>query len=107
MTAHTKPEGYYGDPESMLPDEVFPEITDEQVKLREDVRAKHQANVDSIQRRGLHDRIVAKLHHWAVLEEAGFPLGRGDKAEVVLLQTMLAEVREEMEACGQPLGSEE
>ncbi len=70
-------------------------------KLREDVRAKHQANVDAIKRRGMHDRIVAKLHHWAALEEAGFPLGRGDRAEVVLLKTMLAEVVEEMEAASQ------
>ncbi len=81
--------------------EVFPELTDEQVELREDVRAQHQSNVDSIKRRGLHDRIVAKLHHWEILEEAGYPLERGDKAEVVLLKTMLAEVREEMEACAQ------
>ncbi len=65
------------------------------------MRAKHQANVDAIQRRGLHDRVVAKLRHWEVLEEAGYPLERGDRAEVVLLQTMLAEVREEMEAAGQ------
>ncbi len=98
---NTKPAGYYGDPASILPDEVFPEITDKQAALREKVRAKHQANVDAIQRRGLHDRIVAKLRHWEVLEEGGYPLERGDRAEVVLLQTMLAEVREEMEAAGQ------
>ncbi len=101
--SNLKPAGYYGDdPESMRPDDVLPELTEEQVDLREDARAQHQANVDAIQRRGLHARIVAKLRHWELLEGGGYPLERGDKAEVVLLKTMLAEVREEMEACGQP-----
>ena len=99
-----KPIGYYGPEESMRPDrekEIFPELTDEQVDLREKARTQHQANVESIQRRGLHDRVVAKLRHWEVLEEAGYPLERGDKAEVVLLKTMLVEIVEEMEAAGQ------
>jgi hypothetical protein len=86
--------------ESISPDEVFPELTDEQVELREDARAKHQSSVDAIKRRGLHERIVAKLDHWSLLEKAGYPLDRGDRAEVVLLQTMLAEVVE-MEAAEQ------
>ena len=104
MTQHTKPEGYYGDPASMLPDKsgLFPELTEEQVALRESERARHQANVDSIQRRGLHERIVAKLRHWEVLEGGGYPMGLADKAEVVLLKTMLAEVVQDMEAAGQP-----
>ena len=99
-----KPDGYYGPEESMRPDpekEVFPSLTDEQVELREKEIAKHRANVASIQRRGLYDRVVAKLNHWKALEEAGYPLGRGDEAEVVLLNTMLAEVVDEMEAAGQ------
>ncbi len=99
-----QPDGYYGPEESMRPDDVFPEITDEQVELREDARTKHQANVDAIKRRGLHDRVVSKLDHWMALEAAGYPLDRGDRAEVELLQAMLAEVREEMEAAGQSVG---
>ncbi len=79
-------------------DEVFPDITDEQVELREKVSAEHQENVDDIRRRGLHDRILAKLRHWETLEGGGYPMGRADRAEVVLLKTMLAEVVEEMEA---------
>ena len=99
---NTKPAGYYGDPESMLRDEVFPDITDKQAAFREKLRAKHQANVHSIQRRGLHERVVAKLRHWEVLEGGGYPMGRADLAEVVLLKTMLAEVVQDMEAAGQP-----
>ena len=92
-----KPEGYYdpkNDPEERRNEikfqrpapraEVFPEVTDEQVDLREKVRAKHQANVEAIQRRGLHDRIVAKLRHWEVLEEGGYPLELADKADDVI-----------------------
>lgn len=103
-----KPDGYYGPAESIRRDsekEIFPALTDDQVELREKARTKHQANVDAIKRRGLHDRVVAKLAHWTSLETAGYPLDRGDKAEVVLLKTMLAEVVEEMEACGQPTES--
>ena len=91
--------------ESINRDTVLPSLTEKQIKLREDARTKHQANVDSIQRRGLHDRVATKLHHWATLEEAGYPLDRGDRAEVVLLKTMLAEVVEEMEACGDERGA--
>lgn len=81
-----------------LRDEIFPEVTDEQIAFRDKVVAQHQANVDAIQRRGLHEKIVAKLHHWETLEGGGYPMGRADLAEVVLLKTMLAEVVEAMEA---------
>lgn len=94
--------------DSLNPDEVFPEITDEQrdqqARLeakREAIRDQHQANVEAIQRRGLHDRIVVKLDHWTALEAAGHEMDRGDKAEVRLLTKMLAEVREEIEESGQ------
>ena len=84
-------------------DEIFPDLTEEQVDFREKVSEEHHTTVATIQRRGLYDRIVAKLRHWEVLEEGGYPLGRDDKAEVVLLKTMLADISKEMEAAGQPV----
>jgi len=65
---------------------------------------KHQANVDAIKRRGLHDRVISKLHYWKSLECDGYTLDRDETKEVTTLTRTLSSVRAEMAAAGQPPG---
>ena len=65
---------------------------------------KHQANVDAIKRRGLHDRVISKLHYWKSLECDGYNLDRDETKEVTMLTSTLSSVRAEMTAAGQPPG---
>ena len=67
-------------------------------------RAQHQANVEAIQRRGLHDRVVSKLHYWKSLECRGVVLDGAASEEVTGLTLTLESVRAEMTAAGQPPG---
>ncbi len=69
-----------------------------------DANAKHQANVDAIIRRGLHDRVISKLHYWKTLECNGYVLGLRETKEVTALTATLDTVRAEMTAAGQPPG---
>lgn len=71
---------------------------------KEQARAQHQANVEAIKRRGLHDRVVSKLHYWKSLECNGYVLGRHEIKEVTTLTETLDMVRAEMTAAGQPPG---
>lgn len=66
----------------------------------------HQANVAGIQRRGVHDRTVSKLHYWKALECNGYVLADEDTREVVMLTLNLANVRAEMTAAGQAPGDD-
>ncbi len=72
----------------------------------DEARAKHQANVEAIQRRGLHDRVVSRLHFWATLEGQGLELDAADTKEISELTRTLKTVRANMIAAGQPPGEE-
>ena len=67
-------------------------------------RQAHGERVASIQRRGLHDRVISKLHYWKSLECNGYDLQPHEVKEVVNLTTTLTTVRAEMTAAGQPPG---
>ena len=71
-----------------------------------EANAKHQANVDAIKRRGVHDRVISKLHYWKSLECNGYVLGDAETKEVTMLTQTLSSVREDMVAAGQPPGQE-
>lgn len=64
----------------------------------------HQDRVDSIKRRGLHDRVVSKLYYWKTLECNGYTLAPNESDEVATLTETLDLVRAEMTAAGQPPG---
>ena len=72
----------------------------------DEARAHHQKNVDAIQRRGLHDRVVSRLQYWKTLELQGFALGNGDRDEIAGLIVDLETVRVNMAAAGQPPGDD-
>ena len=63
--------------------------------------ATHQANVEAVMRRGLYSRIQNKLDQWKVLQLAGMGQHPEDVAEIELLETLLADVVQDMEAAGQ------
>ncbi len=75
---------------------MTPELTDEQIKLRESVIDEYVANSDAIKRRGgdIHDRIEALLCYWEALKAAGL-VTPSDEANVVKFNTLLAAVVDE------------
>ena len=72
----------------------------------DEAREKHHRNVEAIQRRGKHDRIVSRLEYWKTLELRGFTLRPGDRAEIKGLVTDLEIIRANMAAAGQPPGND-
>lgn len=68
--------------------------------------AQHQANVEAIQRRGLHDRVVSKLCYWKALECRGLVLDGAASEEVAGLTLTLETVRADMIAAGQAPGED-
>ncbi len=71
---------------------------------RDKEKLAHRERVASIKRRGLHDRVISKLHYWKSLECNGYVLEPDEAKEVVDLTTILDTVRAEMTAAGQPPG---
>ena len=69
-----------------------------------DEKLAHEERVAAIKRRGLHDRVISKLHYWKSLECNGYALEPDEVKEVVDLTTTLTSVRAEMTAAGQPPG---
>ena len=65
---------------------------------------EHHERCKAIQRRGVHDRIISKLQYWKELEVKGYDLKPRELAEVESLGVNLADVRDTMEAAGQPPG---
>ncbi len=71
---------------------------------RDKKQLAHQERVASIKRRGLHDRVISKLHYWKSMECNGYVLEPSEVSEVSGLTEMLDDVRMEMMAAGQPPG---
>ena len=71
---------------------------------RDKEQLAHQDRVEAIKRRGLHDRVISKLHYWKSLECNGYVLGPKENSEVAMLTEMLTDVCAEMTAAGQPPG---
>ena len=67
-------------------------------------KAAHQERVESIKRRGTHDRVISKLHFCKSLECNGYVLKPKEAEEVTVLTEMLNTVCAEMTAAGQPPG---